>query len=40
MHRGKWADKGSIEEALMVAPDRAVSESARVESGIAKLLDR
>lgn len=30
----------SIEAALMGAPGRALSESERVESGVAKLLDR
>jgi len=40
MQRGKCWDKGSMEEALMGAPGRALSESERVESGVAKFLER
>ncbi len=40
MHIGKCWDKGSIEEALIGAPGSALSESERVESGVAKFLDR
>ena len=40
MQRGKCWDSASMEAAFMVAPERALSESERVESGVAKFLDR
>lgn len=40
MHSGKWFDRASIEEALIDVPGRTVSESDKVESGVAKFLER
>ena len=40
MQRGKCWERVSMEAALMVAPERALSASERVESGVAKFLDR
>ena len=40
MQTGKCWDRVSMEAAFMVAPKRALSESERVESGVAKFLDR
>ena len=40
MQRGKCCERASIEEALIGAPGRALSESERVESGVAKFLDK
>lgn len=40
MHRGKFWDRRSMEVALIEAPGTALSESERVESGVAKFLER
>lgn len=40
MQSGKCWERGSTEAALMGAPGRALSESERLESGVAKFLDR
>lgn len=40
MQRGKCWERESMEAALMGAPERVLSESERVESGVAKFLDR
>lgn len=40
MHRGKCWDRGSMEKAPIGAPGSALSESERVESGVAKFLER
>jgi len=40
MQRGKCWDKVLMEETLMGAPGRAVSESEIVESGVEKFFER